>query len=194
MYVNVITVNDANGKPTDLNIVGWGPEFTAYMLAYAHRVRMQRCTANVDPDKHQEAREAMFESMAKGEMPSSGGGGGSRLSVKDAAWIAYFNAKGSPVTFTKERANGKNLEKYQAAFVRKAIWPSIAKAIGALDKEAQMEFHKTRLPELVQQNKKKVLAIAETDPKGVGGFIEAERMKREGKQPQQFSVEIEINL
>lgn len=188
---DTITVNGADGKPTEQNITKWTPEFVSYMLAYAHGVRMQRCTASAkDPDA---ARQAMFDSMAAGEVPS-GGGGGPRLSVEDAGMIAFFNSKGSPVKFVKQSCNGKNLEQYVASFVQKAIWPSVRAAIANLDKDAQMRFHKEKLPAIVAANTEKVLAVAQADPNGMGGFIEAERMKRDGKKPEQFAVDIEINI
>ena len=188
---DTITVNDASGKPTEQNITKWSPEFVAYMLAYAHGVRMQRCTASAKD--HDVARQAMFDSMAAGEVPS-GGGGGPRLSVEDAGMIAYFNSKGSPVKFAKQTCNGKNLEQYIASFVQKAIWPSVRAAIAKLSKEDQVAFHKEKLPGLITANTEKVLTIAQADLNGMGGFIEAERMKRDGKKPESFAVEIEINI
>ena len=167
----------------------------AYLLAYAHGVRMQRCTASAEKADHLKVRQAMFDSMAAGGVPSGGGGGGGpRTSVEDAGMIAYFNSKGSPVKFTKERCNSKNLDKYQLVFVRKAIWPSIAKVLAGLDKQAQIKFHNERLPGILAANREKVLGLASQDPNGIGGFIEAERMKRDGKKPEAFAVEVDIQL
>lgn len=189
-----LTVNDAAGKETTIDISDWSPEFIAYGLAYFHGVRMQRCTASVEKAKFLSTRQAMFDSMKAGEMPSGGGGGGPRLSIEDAAMIAYFNAKGSPVKFAKQTCNGKNLDQYVAAFVQKAIWPSVSKAISTLDKEAQVAFHKEKLPKLVKDNTEKVLAVAMKDKKGLGGFVEAETRKREGTKETAFQVEISIDL
>ena len=191
---DTITVNNAAGNAVELNITGWTPEFIAYGLAYFHGVRMQRCTASADKADWTKVRQAMFDSMAAGEMPSGGGGGGPRLSVEDAGMIAFFNSKGSPVRISKQVANGKNLHEYVAIFVQKAIWPSVAKAISGMDKAAQIEFHKNKLPQLVHDNTAKVLAVAQKDLNGMGGFIEAETKKRAGTKDTQFAVEIEISL
>jgi hypothetical protein len=191
---DTITVNNAAGNAVELNITGWTPEFITYGLAYFHGVRMQRCTASAEKADWTKVRQAMFDSMAAGEMPSGGGGGGPRLSVEDAGMIAYFNSKGSPVRISKQVANGKNLAEYVAIFVQKAIWPSVAKAIAPMDKAAQIEFHKTKLPQLVHDNTAKVLAVAQKDKTGMGSFIEAERKKREGTKDTGFAVEIEISL
>lgn len=191
---DTIQVNNANGSAVEQDITSWSPEFIAYLLAYAHGVRMQRCTASVDKDKFVSTRQAMFDSMAAGELPSGGGGGGPRLSVEDAGMIAYFNSKGSPVKFAKQTCNGKNLEQYVASFVQKAIWPSVSKAISGMTKEQQVTFHKDKLPQLVKDNTVKVLAVAQKDPKGMGAFIEAETRKRNGTKDTDFAVEIEISL
>ncbi len=191
---DTIQVNNATGASVELDINSWTPEFVVYMLAYAHGVRMQRCTASVEKDKFVSTRQAMFDSMAKGEVPSGGGGGGPRLSVEDAGMIAYFNSKGSPIKFAKQTCNGKNLPEYIRAFVQKAIWPSVSKAISGMDKEQQVAFHKDKLPEIVKTHTAQVLAVAQKDPKGMGGFIEAETRKREGTKDTQFAVEIEISL
>jgi hypothetical protein len=155
---------------------------------------MQRCTASAEKADWTKVRQAMFDSMAAGEMPSGGGGGGPRLSAEDAGMIQFFNSKGSPVKISKQICNGKNLAEYVAIFVQKAIWPSVAKAISGMDKAAQIEFHKTKLPQLVRDNTAKVLAVAQKDPNGMGSFIEAERKKREGTKETGFSVDIEISL
>jgi hypothetical protein len=192
--MKTLNVNNAAGTQVEINIENWSPEFVAYMLAYAHGVRMQRCTASAEKADWAKVRQAMFDSMAAGEMPSGGGGGGPRLSVEDAGMIAYFNSKGSPVKISKQICNGKNLAEYVAIFVQKAIWPSVAKAISGMDKAAQVEFHKVKLPGIVAANTEKVLAVAQKDPNGMGSFIEAERKKREGTKDTQFAVEIEISL
>jgi hypothetical protein len=191
---DTITVNNAAGNAVELNITGWTPEFIAYGLAYFHGVRMQRCTASVEKVDFVKTRQAMFDSMAAGEIPSGGGGGGPRLSIEDAGMIAYFNSKGSPVRIAKQVANGKNLDQYIASFVQKAIWPSVAKAISGMPKDEQIVFHKTKLPELVKTNTAKVLAVAQKDKTGMGAFIEAETKKREGTKDTGFAVEIEISL
>lgn len=189
-----LTVNNAAGASVELDITSWTPEFIAYGLAYFHGVRMQRCTASAEKADWAKVRQAMYDSMAAGELPSGGGGGGPRLSIEDAGMIAYFNSKGSPVKIAKQVANGKNLEQYIAIFVQKAIWPSVAKAIGSMTKEEQVAFHKEKLPGLVEANTEKVLGIAQKDPNGMGGFIEAETKKRAGTKDTQFAVEIEISL
>lgn len=191
---DTLQVNDAKGAAVELDISSWPPEFVAYMLAYAHGVRMQRCTASVEKDKFVSTRQAMYNSMAKGEMPSGGGGGGPRLSVENAGMVAYFNSKGSPVKFAKQTCNGKNLDQYVAAFVQKAIWPSVSKAISGMDKEQQVTFHKEKLPEIVKTHTAQVLAIAQKDKSGMGGFIAAETRKRNNTKDTGFVVEIEISL
>jgi len=191
---DTITVNNAAGTQVELDITSWTSEFIAYGLAYFHGVRMQRCTASADKADWTKVRQAMFDSMAAGEMPSSGGGGKPRLSEVDAGMVAYFNSKGSPVKISKQVCNGKNLAEYVAIFVQKAIWPSVAKAIANMPKDEQIAFHKTKLPQLVRDNTAKVLAVAQKDPNGMGSFIEAERKKREGTKETQFAVEIEISL
>lgn len=145
-------------------------------------------------DEGKKAILAKYERVCvEGQIPS-GGGGGPRMSIEDAGMVAFFNSKGSPVKFTKTTCNKKNLDQYIRAFVQKAIWPSVAKAIANLDKNVQVAFHKDKLPQLVKDNTEKVLAIAQKDPKGMGAFIDAERKKREGIKETSFAVEIEITM
>jgi len=179
---DTITVNDASGKATELNIAGWSPEFTAYMLAYAHGVRMQRCTANVDKDKHLETRQACFESMAKGEMPSKGGGGGAKLSDEVAGRIAYYNRKGSECRIKGQVANGKNVETYDAIFVRKAIWDDLREMMKEMPEPKQREFVRDEIPQIVKDSMESVLddAMKDIRPGFMGDFVESEKRKRSG--------------
>lgn len=188
--MNSITVKNAAGTETVLDITEWSNEFRAYMMAYAHGVRMQRCTANAEPAKHAETRQAMFDSMARGEMPASGGGGGPRMTVEEAAWVAYFNAKASTVKFDKEKCNGKSLDKYLDTFTRKAIWPSVAKALSPMTKEQQVKFHKETLPGLITKHRPAVVAQAEATI--LKDYIVAETRKRNGTKDEAFQVEIAI--
>jgi hypothetical protein len=62
-----------------------------------------------------------------------------------------------------------------------------------LTKDEQVTFHRERLPEIIEKHRERVLMIAETDPKGVAAFIEAEKRKRSGKtEPEAFHVDIEL--
>lgn len=88
---NTLTVRDAKGNSTVISTETWSADFVQYMLEYAHDVRMQRSTAQVDKDDPNKtalkiaARQSMFESMEKGEMPTRGGGGGPRLGPYEQA-------------------------------------------------------------------------------------------------------------
>ena len=129
-----------------------------------------------------------------GQIPQGGSGGSSKLTAETAGWIAYFKSKGSPIKFKGETPNGKNLEKYQDAFTKKAIWPSIQKVLTTMTKPDQVDFHKTKLPGLIEKHKPAVIKAAEADQNGVGQFIEAEKMKRAGTKPETFHVDIQIEL
>lgn len=176
----------------------WTAEFVLNMMLHGIKQRRtDRFSVVKSNDGLSKAVEALAELDAKliaGELPTGGGGGGPRLSAEDAGMIAYFNSKGSPVKLAKQVCNGKNLPDYQAIFVQKAIWPSVAKVISTMNKEEQITFHKTKLPQIVHDNTAKVLAIAMKDPKGMGEFIEAENRKRDGTKAETFAVEIEISL
>lgn len=193
-----IDVGGPAGHERSMPTANWSDEFVLNMMLHGIKQRRtDRFSVVKSADGSAKAQEALAELDARliaGELPSGGGGGGPRLSIKDAAMVAYFNSKGSPVKIAKQTCNGKNLGQYQAIFVQKAIWPSVAKAISTLDKQAQIEFHKNKLPGIVAANKEKVLAVALKDPKGMGAFVEAETRKREGTKETQFAVEIEINL
>jgi hypothetical protein len=179
---DTITVNDANGKPTELNITGWSPEFIAYGLAYFHGVKMQRCTASVDEDKHLEARQAMFESMAKGEMPHGGRGGGLKLSDEVAGRIAYYNRKGSECRIKGQIANGKNIDAYDVIFVRKAIWDDLREMMKEMTEPEQREFVRDEIPQIVKDSTESVLddAMKDIRPGFMGDFVESEKRKRSG--------------
>ena len=193
-----IDVGGPAGHERTMATSAWAEEFVLNMMLHGIKQRRtDRFSVVKSTDGVTKAIDALAELDAKliaGELPAGGGGGGPRLSVEDAGQIAYFNSKGTPVKIAKQICNGKNLSEYQAIFVQKAIWPSVAKAISGLDKAAQIEFHKNKLPGIVAANKAKVLAVAMNDPKGMGEFIEAEKRKRDGAKAETFAVEIEINL
>lgn len=199
-----LVIGGPAGRDATMATAAWSEEFLLNMALHGMKQRRTdkysviKSEYKEDTDKGiGKAIEALAEldkSFIEGEIPSGGGGGGPRLSVEDAGMIAFFNSKGSPIKFAKQTANGKNLDQYIKAFVQKAIWPSVSKAIASLDKQAQIAFHKEKMPELVKANTDKVLEIALADSSGIGGFIEAERMKRDGKKPESFQVEIEIQL
>ena len=157
--------------------------------AYNGEAKTHRDAGQAPPDP-QEFFDSWFEDLGTNKPR----GGGARLTVEIAGWIEFFNAKNSPIKFKGEKANGKNLIKYQDAFVSKAIWPSVRSAIKDLSHADQVEFHKNRLPELVQKHKPEVIARAEADKSGVGAFIDAEKQKRAGTTSDQFQVEIDIQL
>lgn len=192
-----IEVGGPQGHERSMTTANWTDEFVLNMMLHGIKQRRtDRFSVVKSADGTAKAQEALAELDAKliaGELPS-GGGGGPRLSIEDAGQIAFFNSKGTPVKLAKQICNGKNLSEYQAIFVQKAIWPSVAKAIAGLDKQAQIEFHKNKLPGLVKQHTATVLQAAMFDMGGMGAFIEAERKKREGVKDTAFAVEIEINL
>ena len=133
------------------------------------------------------------------------GGGGTRgpaLSIEVTAWLAYFKSKGCTVKLVdldKSKRlvpSSENLDQFQTAYVREAIWPSVSKVLATMDRATQDAFRKDKLPGIIEQHKERVIALAETDPKAVKPFIDAETLKRSGK-PQEddaFRVEIEISL
>lgn len=123
-------------------------------------------------------------------------GGGSRLSPETKGWITYFNSKGSLVKFKSQACNGTNLDKYQLALTKKAIWPSIKAHLQTLDESAQREFHQTKLPELLEKHKTQVLEKYEQDMSkgsGVGWFIQQEIAKQFGK-PTNNTLTIDIDI
>ena len=176
---DTITVNGADGKPVEQDITGWTPEFIAYGLAYMHGVRMQRCTASADKADWTKVRQAMFDSMAAGEVPSGGGGGGPRQTIEEAGRVAYYNSKGG-IKVKGQACNGKNLAEYDALFTRKAIWDELRDMMVGMDEAAQREFVKNDVPGYVADNMENVLAIAQKDtrPGFMGDYIESERRKR----------------
>ena len=194
---NTILVNGADGKPVEQSIELWSPEFVAYMLAYAHGVRMQRCTASADKADFTKVRQAMYDSMAAGELPSGGGGRGPSMTVEEAGWVAYFNAKDTPVKFDKEKANSKNLGQYLDALTKKAIWPGVAKFLVGKTKDEQITFHKEKLPALIAKHRPGMIATEEarTEDGSPGWYINAERVKRSGKVEKKVTeIEIEIEI
>lgn len=194
---DTILVNNAAGNPVELDISGWTPEFVAYGLAYFHGVRMQRCTASADKADFTKVRQAMFDSMAKGEMPSSGGGRGPSMTVEEAGWVAYFNAKDSPVKFDKEKCAKVTLDKFWDALTRKAIWPGVAKFLAGKSKDEQIAFHKEKLPMLILKHRPGMIATEEsrTEDGSPGWYINAERVKRSGKTEKKVTeIEIEIEI
>jgi hypothetical protein len=176
---DTIIVNDANGKPVELNIANWTPEMVAYMIAYAHGVRMQRCTASVDKADFVKTRQAMFDSMAAGELPSGGGGGGPRQTIEETGRVAFYNSKGG-IKVKGQTCNGKNLAEYDSLFTRKAIWDDLREMMQGMDDTAQRDFIKNDVPGYVADNLENVLAIAmkDTRPGFMGDYIESERRKR----------------
>jgi hypothetical protein len=132
------------------------------------------------------------------------GGGGTRgpsLSVEVAAWIAYFKSKGCTVKLVDTKTNkrlvpsGENLDQFQTAYAKAAIWPSVSKILATMDKPAQVAFHKEKLPSIIAQHKEHVIRLAESDEKAVKPFVDSEKLRR-GNKPQDdgFHVEIEIDM
>jgi hypothetical protein len=195
--MKTLNVNNAAGTQVEINIESWSEEFVAYMLAYAHGVRMQRCTASADKADWTKVRQTMFDSMSAGEMPSSGGGRGPSMTVEEAGWVAYFNAKDTPVKFDKEKATKATLDKYLDALTRKAIWPGVAKFLAGKSKEEQITFHKEKLPALIAKHRPGMIATEEarTEDGSPGWYINAERVKRSGKIEKKVTeIEIEIEI
>jgi hypothetical protein len=191
---DTITVNNAAGNAVELNITGWTPEFIAYGLAYFHGVRMQRCTASAEKVDWTKVRQAMFDSMAAGEMPS-GGGGGPQQTPEKAGRIAYYNSKGSGVKVKGQVCTGKNLAEYDALFTKKAIWDELREMMQGMSEAEQRKFITDDVPGHVQDNLENVLSIAmaDTKPAMMGDFIESEKRKRNGTiAPTGFKVKMII--
>lgn len=195
-----IDIGGPAGHERSMSTANWTDEFVLNMML--HGIKQRRTDrfsvvkSNDGLTKAVEALATLDASLIAGELPTGGGGGGPRLSIEDAGMIAYFNSKGSPVKFNKEKCNGKNLAKFQDSFVQKAIQPSIRQAMLAakMDRAAQDAFHKDKLPGIIAANRDKVLQVAMKDKDGMGAFIEAERKMRGESKDVAFAVEIEINL
>ena len=126
-----------------------------------------------------------------------GGGRGPSSTVEEAGWVAYFNAKDTPVRFDKEKATKATLDKYLDALTRKAIWPGVAKFLAGKSKEEQITFHKEKLPALIAKHRPGMIATEEarTEDGSPGWYINAERVKRSGKIEKKVTeIEIEIEI
>jgi hypothetical protein len=131
------------------------------------------------------------------------GGGGTRgpsLSIETAAWLAYFKSKGCTIKLVDLDAGKRlvpssdNLDQFQTAYVREAIWPSVAKVLIPMSHEDREAFRKDKLPGIIEQHKERVIELAESDKKAVKPFIDAEKLKRGTKTDDSFHVEIEISV
>jgi len=136
-------------------------------------------------DEGQKAIEAKYQRVCvEGNWPTGGGGGGARLTPETAGWIEYFKSKDSPVKFKGKVPSRNTLDEYLAALTKKAIWGHIQAQIKGMDKNAQIEFHKTEVPKLIEKAMPKLREREEAlKAKGTPGwFIQVERDKRAGKK------------
>lgn len=89
---NTITIesHEASKPMVEISIQEWSPEFVMYMLKYAWKIRMDRCTSSAKD--HAAARLNMFNGMKAGELPTKGGGGTRPVSeeAKEAAYLHKF--------------------------------------------------------------------------------------------------------
>lgn len=146
-------------------------------------------------DEGRKLIEAKYQRVCvEGLIPTGGSGGGSRATPEIAGTIAFFKSKGSPVKFKGIQPNQKNLETYKDAFTKKAIWPSIRKAMQTMTETDQRDFVSNKVPDLIEKHKPAVMKAAENDQNTLGGFIEAEKMKRNGTKPEAFTVDITIDF
>jgi hypothetical protein len=126
-----------------------------------------------------------------------GGGGGARKTVEQEAWIQYFTTpdpetKKLQVTFAdKRKCNTKTLEDFQRVLTRKAIWPLVQAKLAEMSEEEQRQYHKERLPEIIEKNLPKVIAREEarTEKGTVGWLIQQEKARRAGKKVSKPEVE-----
>ena len=81
-----LEVKGARGADAIAETANWSDEFVAYLARYAIGVICQRASAGEKDERTKKKIEAeRLDSLLRGEMPATGGGGGPRLSALDIA-------------------------------------------------------------------------------------------------------------
>jgi hypothetical protein len=198
-----LEVGGPAGHERSMPTANWTEEFILNMML--HGIKQRRTDrfsvvkSNEGVAKATVALGVLDANLIAGELPSSGTRGPS-LSIETAAWLAYFKSKGCTIKLVDLDAGKRlvpssdNLDQFQTAYVKEAIWPSVAKCMIPMSHEDREAFRKDKLPGIIEQHKERVIGLAESDKKAVKPFIDAEKLKRGTKTDDSFHVEIEISL